>query len=228
MQITQEITGERIRGNGSSDFSCNLPDKVKTELDPEGTEPVLLQNHSMMCCAIKCCYKTPSVGRTLDSLNIMVYIDTGFIELNWKTNGTNGTLLRKNLFYGFTATNSAKDHYFDVVTGGIGAAFLATDFISGLIQIGGHVSTIGSSTYLVLRHDLLIPLVFFSLALNELTTGRPELPEDLPLIEAHAIGESLQIKIEELPEVERAFVHLDYECDQKPEHTISKLPNSDP
>lgn len=56
-----------------------------------------------------------------------------------------------------------------------------------------------------------------------------ELPEELPLIEAHAIGESLQIKIEQLPEVERAFVHLDYECDHKPEHTIlSKLPNSDP
>lgn len=56
-----------------------------------------------------------------------------------------------------------------------------------------------------------------------------ELPEDLPLIEAHAIGESLQIKIEQLEEVERAFVHLDYECDHKPEHTIlSKLPNTDP
>jgi divalent metal cation (Fe/Co/Zn/Cd) transporter len=56
-----------------------------------------------------------------------------------------------------------------------------------------------------------------------------ELPEDLPLKEAHAIGESLQIKIEELPEVERAFVHLDFECDHKPEHSIlSKLPSSQP
>ncbi|CAA7401299.1 unnamed protein product [Spirodela intermedia] len=56
-----------------------------------------------------------------------------------------------------------------------------------------------------------------------------ELPEDLPLKEAHAIGESLQIKIEELPEVERAFVHLDFECDHKPEHSILvKLPSSQP
>lgn len=56
-----------------------------------------------------------------------------------------------------------------------------------------------------------------------------ELPEDLPLKEAHAIGESLQIKIEELPEVERAFVHLDFECDHKPEHSIlNKLPSSQP
>ncbi|KAE9598878.1 hypothetical protein Lal_00022414 [Lupinus albus] len=54
-----------------------------------------------------------------------------------------------------------------------------------------------------------------------------ELPEDLPLREAHAIGESLQIKLEKLPEVERAFVHLDYECDHKPEHSVlSKLPNT--
>lgn len=47
-----------------------------------------------------------------------------------------------------------------------------------------------------------------------------ELPEDLPLKEAHPIGESLQIKIEELPEVERAFVHLDTECEHKPEHSV--------
>ncbi|CAN7061895.1 hypothetical protein Bca4012_095585 [Brassica carinata] len=53
-----------------------------------------------------------------------------------------------------------------------------------------------------------------------------ELPEDLPLKEAHAIGESLQIKLEELPEVERAFVHLDFECHHKPEHSIfSTIPN---
>lgn len=56
-----------------------------------------------------------------------------------------------------------------------------------------------------------------------------ELPEDLPLKEAHSIGETLQIKIERLPEVERAFVHLDFECDHKPEHSIvSRLPNSQP
>ncbi|AEE79737.1 Cation efflux protein [Arabidopsis thaliana x Arabidopsis arenosa] len=53
-----------------------------------------------------------------------------------------------------------------------------------------------------------------------------ELPEDLPLKEAHAIGESLQIKLEELPEVERAFVHLDFECHHKPEHSVlSTIPN---
>nr|XP_023913055.1 metal tolerance protein 4-like [Quercus suber] len=54
-----------------------------------------------------------------------------------------------------------------------------------------------------------------------------ELPEELPLKEAHAIGETLQEKLEKLPEVERAFVHLDYECDHKPEHSVlSRLPNN--
>ncbi|KAH7532325.1 hypothetical protein FEM48_Zijuj04G0007900 [Ziziphus jujuba var. spinosa] len=54
-----------------------------------------------------------------------------------------------------------------------------------------------------------------------------ELPEDLPLKEAHVIGETLQIKIEKLPEVERAFVHIDFECEHKPEHSVlQRLPNS--
>ncbi|KAH9514187.1 Metal tolerance protein 11 [Bulinus truncatus] len=42
------------------------------------------------------------------------------------------------------------------------------------------------------------------------------LPSDLPLKEAHNIGESLQCRLERVPEVERAFVHLDYEYTHKP------------
>ncbi|XP_077214494.1 cation efflux family protein isoform X2 [Tasmannia lanceolata] len=44
------------------------------------------------------------------------------------------------------------------------------------------------------------------------------LPSDMPLREAHDIGESLQEKLEQLPEIERAFVHLDYEFTHRPEH----------
>ncbi|XP_035539547.1 metal tolerance protein 11-like isoform X1 [Juglans regia] len=44
------------------------------------------------------------------------------------------------------------------------------------------------------------------------------LPAGMPLQEAHDIGESLQEKLELLPEIERAFVHLDYEYTHKPEH----------
>ncbi|XP_074576888.1 metal tolerance protein 5 [Curcuma longa] len=44
------------------------------------------------------------------------------------------------------------------------------------------------------------------------------LPSEMPLREAHDIGEALQEKLEQLPEIERAFVHLDYEYTHKPEH----------
>lgn len=86
-------------------------------------------------------------------------------------------------------------------------------------------------TYLVIRHHPKVKRVdtvrAYSFGVLYFVEVDIELPEDLPLKEAHAIGESLQIKIEELPEVERAFVHLDYECDHKPEHSIlSKLPSS--
>ncbi len=48
------------------------------------------------------------------------------------------------------------------------------------------------------------------------------LPEDMKLRQSHDIGESLQLKLERLPEVERAFVHLDYESDHHPnsEHKV--------
>ncbi|KAG0044131.1 hypothetical protein BGZ83_010638 [Gryganskiella cystojenkinii] len=45
---------------------------------------------------------------------------------------------------------------------------------------------------------------------------------DTPLIESHDISESLQIKLEALPNVERAFVHVDYETSHAPEHRKSK------
>ncbi|KAL6966318.1 Metal tolerance protein 4 [Sarracenia purpurea var. burkii] len=84
-------------------------------------------------------------------------------------------------------------------------------------------------TYLVIRHpqikriDTVRAYTFGVLYFVEVDI---ELPEDLALKEAHTIGESLQIKIEKLPEVERAFVHLDYECEHKPEHSVlSRLPS---
>ncbi|XP_031378588.1 metal tolerance protein 4-like [Punica granatum] len=94
-------------------------------------------------------------------------------------------------------------------------------------------------TYLVLRHDpqdevITHPESFTSSSSGtyihssiQLLPENIELSKDMPLKEAHTIGESLQIKIEELPEVERAFVHLDYECEHKPEHSVLiRLPSS--
>ncbi|KAK6933245.1 Cation efflux protein [Dillenia turbinata] len=49
------------------------------------------------------------------------------------------------------------------------------------------------------------------------------LPAEMPLQEAHDIGETLQEKLELLPEIERAFVHLDYEFMHKPEHAQAHL-----
>ncbi|KAK8970961.1 Metal tolerance protein 4 [Platanthera guangdongensis] len=123
----------------------------------------------------------------------------------------------------------------------VGAIILAIYTISnwsGTVRENA-VSLVGQSaspemlqklTYLVIRHDPQIKRVdtvrAYTFGVLYFVEVDIELPEDLPLKEAHAIGESLQIKIEELAEVERAFVHLDFECDHKPEHIIlSKLPN---
>ncbi|CAI9781572.1 unnamed protein product [Fraxinus pennsylvanica] len=95
----------------------------------------------------------------------------------------------------------AKDHYFDVVTNVVGliATVLGDKFYwwidpSGAILLAFTISN-WSGTVL----ENAVTLVGQS-ASPEVDI---ELPEDLPLKEAHAIGESLQIKIEELAEVER-------------------------
>ncbi|CAI0555449.1 unnamed protein product [Linum tenue] len=49
------------------------------------------------------------------------------------------------------------------------------------------------------------------------------LPADMSLCEAHNIGETLQEKMERLPEVERAFVHVDFEFTHQPEHNPKRL-----
>ncbi|XP_030458434.2 metal tolerance protein 4-like [Syzygium oleosum] len=85
-------------------------------------------------------------------------------------------------------------------------------------------------TYLVVRHpqvkriDTVRAYTFGVLYFVEVDI---ELPEELPLKEAHQIGETLQIKLEKLSEVERAFVHVDFECEHKPEHTVvNRLPDN--
>ena len=42
------------------------------------------------------------------------------------------------------------------------------------------------------------------------------------VIGAHDVAEELQIKLESLPDVERAYVHIDYETSHKPEHSLKK------
>lgn len=42
------------------------------------------------------------------------------------------------------------------------------------------------------------------------------------LMETHDVAEELQIKLESLPDIERAYVHIDYETTHKPEHAYKK------
>ena len=39
---------------------------------------------------------------------------------------------------------------------------------------------------------------------------------------AHDVAETLQIKLESLPNVERCYVHIDFETSHKPEHFLKK------
>jgi divalent metal cation (Fe/Co/Zn/Cd) transporter len=48
------------------------------------------------------------------------------------------------------------------------------------------------------------------------------MPETATLRETHDVAESLQIKLEDLPDVERAYVHVDYETEHRPEHFLKK------
>ncbi|KAK3945001.1 metal tolerance protein 3 [Diplogelasinospora grovesii] len=45
---------------------------------------------------------------------------------------------------------------------------------------------------------------------------------DATLLETHDVAEALQFKLESLPDVERAYVHVDYETTHKPEHFYKK------
>lgn len=50
------------------------------------------------------------------------------------------------------------------------------------------------------------------------------LPKDTLLFESHDLGMQLQYEIEGREEVERCFVHIDYECREYDEHVVSKVP----
>eukprot|EP01111_Echinosteliopsis_oligospora_P017692 TRINITY_DN776_c0_g1_i2.p1 TRINITY_DN776_c0_g1~~TRINITY_DN776_c0_g1_i2.p1 ORF type:complete len:451 (-),score=109.64 TRINITY_DN776_c0_g1_i2:38-1351(-) len=81
---------------------------------------------------------------------------------------------------------------------------------------------ISKLTYASLNHHRDIMAIdtarAFHLAMGFMVEIDIVLPGDMDLQTAHDIGESLQIKLETWPDVERCFVHLDYETDHKPEH----------
>ncbi|KAK9269138.1 hypothetical protein L1049_000907 [Liquidambar formosana] len=77
-------------------------------------------------------------------------------------------------------------------------------------------------TYLIWNHDKEIKHIdtvrAYTFGAHYFVEVDIVLPEDMFLSQAHNIGEKLQEKLEQLPEVERAFVHIDFEFTHGPEH----------
>jgi len=94
--------------------------------------------------------------------------------------------------------------------------------ISSLVGRAAPPSFVGKLTYLAATHDVRIKAVDTVLAYHIGYRYQCEvhivLDGNMILRDTHDIGESLQKKIEALPEVETAFVHMDYESDHKPEY----------
>ena len=82
-------------------------------------------------------------------------------------------------------------------------------------------------TWIAANHDERIETVdtvrAYTFGVNYLVEVDVQLAPDMPLMTAHDIGEQLQQKLESLDEVERAFVHLDFETSHSPS-TEHKLP----
>ncbi|XP_070580329.1 uncharacterized protein [Ptychodera flava] len=82
-------------------------------------------------------------------------------------------------------------------------------------------------TWICLHHDNRITEIdtvrAFHIGYNYIVEVDIVLPEQMTLKEAHNVGEPLQIKLEKLPGVERAFVHLDYEFEHNPNSEHKRL-----
>ncbi|CAL9016504.1 unnamed protein product [Prunus brigantina] len=77
-------------------------------------------------------------------------------------------------------------------------------------------------TYLIWNHDKEIQHIetvrAYTFGCHYFVEVDIVLPGDMSLSHAHNIGETLQEKLENLPEVERAFVHVDFDITHRPEH----------
>lgn len=120
----------------------------------------------------------------------------------------------------------------------IGAILLSFYIIINWILVGyeqlknlvGHTADrrfLSKLTWIAANHDKRIETVdtvrAYTFGVNYLVEVDVQLSPDMALQQAHDIGESLQQKLESLDEVERAFVHLDFETIHSPS-TEHKLP----
>ena len=80
-------------------------------------------------------------------------------------------------------------------------------------------------TWLAVNHDQRIRciqrVIAFHFGVRYLVEVHIVLPGEMSMRESHDLSESLQQKIERLSDVERAFVHTDYECDWLNDSTTS-------
>ena len=79
-------------------------------------------------------------------------------------------------------------------------------------------------TYIAAHHHPLImnveQVIAFQIGPMYLTELHIVVPGNLPLEVAHWIGESLQLRVERMPDIERAWVHVDCEQHNQNEHLL--------
>uniref|UniRef100_A0A7S0YIJ4 Cation efflux protein cytoplasmic domain-containing protein n=1 Tax=Polytomella parva TaxID=51329 RepID=A0A7S0YIJ4_9CHLO len=100
----------------------------------------------------------------------------------------------------------------------------AMEHVRNLVGVSASPEYLQKLTYLALHHDPAIRQLdtvrAYSIGDRWLVEMDIVLDAEMPLKDAHTVGESLQIKLEKLPEVARAFVHLDVDSTHAPEHKI--------
>ena len=104
--------------------------------------------------------------------------------------------------------------------------YVLTGNVKNLIGHTASTSFLQKITFIAVNHHPDIKFIdtvrAFHFGINFLVEVDIVLDENMPLNKAHDVGESLQKRIELLDEVERCFVHLDYEYlhDPKGEHKL--------
>ncbi|KAG2370593.1 hypothetical protein C9374_000370 [Naegleria lovaniensis] len=98
-----------------------------------------------------------------------------------------------------------------IIYGWIGESL---EHVTKLVGLTAESEFIKKITFIAVNHSEKIMKVETVTAwysgMNIIAEVHVVLPPDMSLREAHNIGEDLQLKIESVPEVERCFVHLDF------------------
>ncbi|CAA6675048.1 unnamed protein product [Spirodela intermedia] len=122
----------------------------------------------------------------------------------------------------------AQDHFFDVITNSVGLVTavlavryywwmdpVAQSWLIALYTINTWAKTVMENVWSLVGRSAPPDLHLGSHYFVEVDIV---LPGTMPLSQAHDIGETLQEKLELLQQVERAFVHVDFEFTHRPEH----------